>query len=556
MNNQRLQKQGINSLKIMKTMKKILAAAAAVAFMALIAAALVLYQAGYYDISFIARPVRDEAAKETGSDIALTEARESEHVFAQGDNLGAVFDTGELGSADSAGLTDEPKKENLTVLYTDELEEAGYQISVGLYDAASHKIGKIRHTISFPRKLQQSDGSMVLSMYMGYILYNDGTHTSALRADGTVAVAGIEHLSPAYMRDSAGKALFMYGGEYYRLVDGTNQMEKIQVDPLFAPALIYNSPQRETENPTGLYRYYVIVQEERKINANGTDITDDIAHKLSEAEKDGKDINDPEVYDSLRIPEYTIEYRDCIRWGYTNSRGAVAIEAQYYFAADFDENGYAVVADRYGVARVINRYGSNVISLNSRILYLEERNRRPAFENYYIPDQTVTPADLGLSLELSSGYIGRFDGVEKIGMFAFDHGLMRMRYMLYDHKNETEVVRDEDVLIRMDGSRFEFPADYSLRAYSDGILLLEKDGRFGYMDYTGKWIVQPIYTYAHPFMQGLAVVGFADGMKAVIDTKGNLVLPFDYSYISDCSSGIITAFAKSTWHIFNIMSQA
>ena len=89
-------------------------------------------------------------------------------------------------------------------------------------------------------------------------------------------------------------------------------------------------------------------------------------------------------------------------------------------------------------------------------------------------------------------------------------------------------------------------------------MVLTRDGKYGMMDVEGNWIAQPIYTYVTPFYEGLAVIGFNDGSgrKCMVDTKGNIVLPFYYEYISISSGGVITAYeSKNGWHILNKMAK-
>ena len=47
-----------------------------------------------------------------------------------------------------------------------------------------------------------------------------------------------------------------------------------------------------------------------------------------------------------------------------------------------------------------------------------------------------------------------------------------------------------------------------------------------------------------PFVQGLAVLGYEDGTVGMIDTRGNIVMPFVYTSLSLPSSGVITAFCE------------
>lgn len=105
--------------------------------------------------------------------------------------------------------------------------------------------------------------------------------------------------------------------------------------------------------------------------------------------------------------------------------------------------------------------------------------------------------------------------------------------------------------MRNDGTLYDVPGGYTVKAYSDGVFLLEKNGLYGFMDYTGSWIAQPIYDYAEPFSEGLAVIG-SGNKRGVIDTSGRFVIPMLFDYIQSCSGGIITAWDEANgWHIFN-----
>ena len=117
-------------------------------------------------------------------------------------------------------------------------------------------------------------------------------------------------------------------------------------------------------------------------------------------------------------------------------------------------------------------------------------------------------------------------------------------------------MKDEQILIRTDGTEYELPAGYTLEGYSDGLILLSKDGRYGFIDYTGEWIAQPIYTAATPFVCGLATLTTEDGRVGMIDTEGNIVLQFTYDYISQVSDGLIAAYRKENgWTVLKMMEK-
>ncbi|MBR6708106.1 MAG: WG repeat-containing protein, partial [Clostridia bacterium] len=138
-----------------------------------------------------------------------------------------------------------------------------------------------------------------------------------------------------------------------------------------------------------------------------------------------------------------------------------------------------------------------------------------------------------------------------IGHYYFDEGLVRVRMLERDYSYTHYITADEDWLIDKNDKRFEIPAGYTLAGYADGVLLLEREGRYGYYHTDGYWIAQPIYTYAQPFMEGVGVIGFASGKVGAVDTRGNIHIPFTYDYISAPSTGVIAAFAQDGgWTVF------
>jgi hypothetical protein len=58
------------------------------------------------------------------------------------------------------------------------------------------------------------------------------------------------------------------------------------------------------------------------------------------------------------------------------------------------------------------------------------------------------------------------------------------------------------------------------------------DGKWGFIDKTGQWAIKPQFESAMNFSEGLALVQ-KDGKSGYIDIKGNPVIPFEYSGIGD-----------------------
>lgn len=226
--------------------------------------------------------------------------------------------------------------------------------------------------------------------------------------------------------------------------------------------------------------------------------------------------------------------------GYKVTGGGALTGYNYTSARVFTENRAAVTTTRNrGGMFFINENGQQAFS--TWYSYLNEYDR-------YVFNNLMPPAT---------------DGIENIGFYYFEEGLTRVRRQVIDNWNwsayrRVRVVVDESILIRTDGSEYVLPSGYTLEGYSDGLMLLksEKSGLYGFMDYTGEWIAQPIYKSAEPSVGGLAVLTAEDGRVGMIDTAGNIILQFTYDYISRCSDGVIAAYREENgWTIYRLMSR-
>ncbi len=140
-------------------------------------------------------------------------------------------------------------------------------------------------------------------------------------------------------------------------------------------------------------------------------------------------------------------------------------------------------------------------------------------------------------------------GVDSIGSLYFDEGYVMVRQIDIDHKYKNTISGDFQYLVDDKGERFPMPSGYDLLAYADGVMLLGRDGYYGYYSTEGKWIAQPIFTYARPFAEGLGVLGFSGSKKGIIDREGNLIVPFKYDHISNVSCGTFAVYDGEGWKL-------
>ncbi len=152
-------------------------------------------------------------------------------------------------------------------------------------------------------------------------------------------------------------------------------------------------------------------------------------------------------------------------------------------------------------------------------------------------------------------------------MLSEDYSLLPIRYTYASfNKSREEVAAEWDALREwissQDGVVVESPPKGSCRRVVakfdsiegefEGLRVVCRDGRYGYIDYRGEEAIPPQYIWAEHFREGRAVVRAESGM-GLIDSRGGVVIPLKYSIVDyNFRSGY--ARVKSDdgqWAIFN-----
>ena len=137
-----------------------------------------------------------------------------------------------------------------------------------------------------------------------------------------------------------------------------------------------------------------------------------------------------------------------------------------------------------------------------------------------------------------------------IGYYYFENGLTRAR--LLEFSKSGDLLNEEEIMLKANGKRLILPRDYNIISYSCGRILLENNGKRGYMTPSGKWICDPDFSDAAPYSEGLAAVKDSNGKYGIIDMDANYIIPCVFDDISNCSSGVICAYDANTgWYVFN-----
>lgn len=521
----------------MKILKKIAVRLIPIGITAFMTVAAIAYQNGVYDITFIERPtetsktgeivIESEESKDT-FDVSFETTAEytdsSDKTTKQEDELPIVTDAvtdfiNSLTSTSSAlsngwKVTDEvySYKTKLTRLESSASIKGDFSINKKqsvIYDRVpNEKYGGYTTESS----TVYADRPLV-EVYMDYILIDNGNTTSLLDNIGNILYSDFDtnYYEPAYTRDSDDIAQF-----------------KVTIQPT-------------TKYGKVTTKYYLIDDSGELVLSDYNDA----------AENRGLYFNYPSYF-GKSDSEYQSIYRDG-EYGYAKGNVGNVSGYKYTNAFQFSE-GLAATTKTDEILGVdvlsyVNTRFSNSITGSSSSWnhgpYYNLSGRRVA-SAYRLPDTR---------------------GTESLGFIYFDHGLVRIRRQEYDyyhtfdslayeyHGHYVLCCTDEDLVMKIDGTLYDIPGGYTVKAYSDGVFLLEKDGLYGFMDYTGKWIAQPIYEYAEAFNEGLAVIG-TNGKRGMIDTDGNTVIPLVFDYLQSASGGIIAAWDEQNgWNIFNKLSK-
>lgn len=571
-------------------------------------AAFGLYYLGVYDISFIERP---ESWK-GNLDAFISVLDKSYKTPAVPDDTSDEPDVPADGDGtkkpERPGKSERPTEPSNAVIYTFEdvaaLKEQGYALTDRVWDS-NCVFGILSTDYELPKSLisglktvdaeaftsyddgRETERSVVrdvrdrysLEMYMGYIIYNDNGKLYLINSDGGIMTAYDDSkYIPAYTRDTEGRPLF-YTQNNYTLKYPTSQSD---------PDGDGNTEWYDSANlkVNGKTYYYLSPNGHDFIKSDYNDATDNrglyFDYPSYYGTGDGSTklgrwyLNTTKVFTDLdgktgikdltnwcfaeKKPDFSLLKFDRNGKNLAEEDGKSLSEMFPYSAAYSYTGGYATVMtdikwDYYheeddGYGTKINKY-YEVTSNELRVIDKDGKIMFDSRKNYF--------SDLGWTA--NERFVEPLSRMEaSLGSYYFDHGYMRLRMQSYDRYYFTDldsifIVSDEDVLVDPRGERFAIPSGYKLISYSDGILLLEKDGLYGYMNTSGVWIREPDMEDAKPFFEGVAVCKNREGTYGVIGTDGKVIIPFDYSYISNMSSGTMLAYSDTYgWKIYQKMT--
>ena len=249
--------------------------------------------------------------------------------------------------------------------------------------------------------------------------------------------------------------------------------------------------------------------------------------------------------------------RNYNKWGYINSQGKWMIPPTFDMALHFSD-GVALVKDTYKgseVWDVIDEKGQKIIQseyfgygvflkLFDYRVTIQPNNR---FTEGLVP-VTVEILDKNYRGPAVSGFLNKSGELELYGyydkVFNFNEGLACVvkngKYGFINHNGEWVI----KPVFAMCGS------------FSNGLApaLDEKTRKWGYINNKGAWVIEPEFSKAKDFSEGLAAV-WKDFKWGFINENGKYVIPLEYRTAESFNSGYAYVGKENSFYFINQQGQ-
>jgi len=211
--------------------------------------------------------------------------------------------------------------------------------------------------------------------------------------------------------------------------------------------------------------------------------------------------------------------------GFINAQGETVVEPQYSSAGNFVGGRAIVSMEEDGKVGFIDKTGKVVVPL--------EYDGANDFENGYARVGKADGDGMKAGVVDAAGKVvvpTEYDAVTILdGGFAVGNrdsaGKMKIGLVNAAGEKVTDLVYD------------------SIGAPGGGLLRVSKDGKAGFVDWSGKEVVPFRYDSANSFRDGYALVGNKDenGVLHIglVDTQGTETIPLDYTSVGSLSEGLI-----------------
>jgi hypothetical protein len=238
------------------------------------------------------------------------------------------------------------------------------------------------------------------------------------------------------------------------------------------------------------------------------------------------------------------------KWGYINHKGKFVTPLRYEDAEDFQTNGLATVKvkGKYGL---INQYGQFIVHPRYDTIYPFSEGRAVVIDDAGF--KVINERGKVLTKKAYS-YIGTyqnaralFAGTNEENQYLYGYlnkqgkEVTPLRYeYASSFTNGKAVVKKTDgqyQLIDLNGNTLHTYDKAFVGELSEGLMAFQEEngGKFGYMNEQGATVIEPTFTGAQAFKDGLAIVNTDEQYRfkyGVIDPTGKLVIQPIYNEIT------------------------
>jgi len=201
-------------------------------------------------------------------------------------------------------------------------------------------------------------------------------------------------------------------------------------------------------------------------------------------------------------------------WQFIDKSGNVKINGLFDSISPFAQGRAAVcIGSRWGL---IDAQGKLILS--------------PSYSNI------IRPFHEGLAaVEIpSANRIDYLDREGKVQLTVDRSYPLQKKFIHYNPALSSEVKIEKP-----DGASYSQSLEPSLNI-SEGLVVIEKNGKFGYSDFNGRIVIAPIFDYCWPFAEGRGRVyqeTTQQGLFGYVDRVGKQVIPCRFTEASDFSEG-------------------
>lgn len=224
------------------------------------------------------------------------------------------------------------------------------------------------------------------------------------------------------------------------------------------------------------------------------------------------------------------------QWQYIDKNGTVKIAGPFLDADVFSE-GLAGVSMPHDLGHGVMSFRKGYIDLTGKMVI------QPAY-NYVMPFKNGL-AIASVSESTPSGYKSYQVLIDKTGKRLTTQEFVSIYHIpsdgLYAVKisGSSGLNSDKDIWGVVDTKGVLQPVRFGYQPYfTEGLAVFSKEGKHGYMDKTGKVVIERTYKAAHAFSHGLAAVQTDNGLWGYINKKGEMVIKPIYIQASRFSDGV------------------